>query len=99
MLDDNFFESIGLKGIGEEQKAEITQQLTELTQNRLAMVIAEQLSEEALKQFNDIADNEGDEAAEAFLEQAIPGYEELVFEEVLAVKQAFVDDMQTLLDR
>jgi hypothetical protein len=97
-LDDSFFASIGLSDISAERKTELTQQLVDLTQNQIALVLAERLTDEQLERFNTLSDSDGDEAAVAYIEEVMPDYQQVVQEQAASVKEAFVQDMTMLLD-
>ena len=97
-FDDAFFNDIGLEQLSAERKREVGEQLVELTQNRVAAVLSERLSDEELERFEEIADKEGDDASVEYMERVVPDYTEIVSEQAQAVKQDFVNDMQTLLD-
>lgn len=96
--DEEFFAAVGLSSASEERKQQLGEQLAELTQNRLAIVLADNLSDEQLEEFDNIADEKGDAEALAYIQSILPNYDELVATEVAAVKQAFIDDMNMLLE-
>lgn len=99
MLDEQFFTSIGMADAPAEQKKQISDELVELIQNRLTVALAEALTDEQMQAVNDLIEAGKDDEAEAYIDKAYPGYDDLVASEIEEVKAAFVADMNQLLDQ
>jgi len=97
-VDELFFQELGLGDVSAERKAELTQQLNELAEQQLSLILAERLTDEQLEHFNELADAEGDNVALAYLQDILTDYDQLVIEQTQQVKQAFINDMNMLLE-
>ena len=97
-IDEQLLDQIGLSNIDQSRKQELTKQLGDLIQNQLALTLADRLDDEQLKKFEEVLEKEGEEAAMDYVTGIVPDYPQVVAEQVISVKQAFVNDMQMLLD-
>ncbi|HUC19962.1 MAG TPA: DUF5663 domain-containing protein, partial [Candidatus Polarisedimenticolaceae bacterium] len=90
---DDFFNSVGLRGATDEQKAKLTEQLTQIVQNRMAAKLVQVLTVEELEHFDNLLEEQGDDPAYDYLLGIFPDYPDLLNEEVVRVKAALSQDV------
>lgn len=97
-FDGTFFDSMGMESLDKAKKDALAQQLTQLTQDRITLKIAEKLSDDELDEYEKIADDKGDEAAMDYIAKVLPDYQAIVDAEVKDVVSSFLNDMIKLVD-
>lgn len=99
MIDDQFFKEIGMDDIDPKQKEELLDQLSELVENDMAQKLAATLSDEQMEQFDALLEENKDEEAYDYLLEVYPGYQVELQAAADRVKQAFVEDMEGLIQQ
>lgn len=96
-FDDQFFQDIGLSSASDEDRAEMVDKLAELVQGRVALKLSELLTDEQLDHFDTLLDSNDDDAALAYVQEVYPQYNQLLQDEVNAVKQEFAGDVKQVM--
>lgn len=83
-LDNNLLIEIGLGVLPEEEKKKMLAHIYDTLETRVGMRLAEQMSEQQLQEFEQVANDEA--AALKWLETTFPGYKEVVADEFEKLK-------------
>lgn len=83
-LDNNLLTEIGLGALPEEEKKKMLAHIYDTLETRVGMRLAEQMSEQQLQEFEQVANDEA--AALKWLETTFPGYKEVVADEFEKLK-------------
>lgn len=83
-LDNNLLIEIGLGTLPEEEKKKMLAHIYDTLETRVGMRLAEQMSEQQLQEFEQVANDEV--AALKWLEATFPGYKEVVADEFEKLK-------------
>ena len=90
-LDEQFLADLGIADLPEEEKRPLVEGLEEQIQNRISLKMAGELSDEKLVELADLSEGaSGDEVVAAqrkWLEENVPGYQEMVLATVEEVKE------------
>ncbi len=97
MFNDQFFADLGLASASPETKTKLTQQLGDLTQQRLSLRLADELSDEQLDKYEEISSSQGDNAAHDYVRSQLPHFDQIVNEVAAEVKTEFVANLSELL--
>lgn len=97
LLEGNILEMLGLQSLPEKRKTELLTRMTEVVQDRISDRMAESLSADARKEFDQlIADSATGEQLDAFIAKHVPEFPQIVAEEVMRFKKQMVDDLATV---
>lgn len=83
-LDNNLLIEIGLGALPDEEKKKMLAHIYDTLETRVGMRLAEQMSEQQLQEFEQVANDEV--AALKWLETTFPGYKEVVADEFEKLK-------------
>jgi hypothetical protein len=85
LLSQNIIAALGLESLPNEEKAEMLQKMSDLVMRRVMLRVMDELSDE------DVAalpkETEGPEAILAFVAEKVPGFDKIMEEEVVKLKQ------------
>jgi hypothetical protein len=89
--DKALAQELGLGNLPEEQQAEQVMVFKSTLDKNIGMALEEALTDEQLEAFGKVADQGDEAAAEAWLHQAIPNYDQIVEQQAAELKQ-FIKD-------
>lgn len=107
-LDDNFLNDLGLGGIPDQEKQTFLLQILEMLESRVSLRLAEELTDEQVIEFEQIAPREDDteetsiqkqQAADDWLKENHPDYENLVNEELAQLKHDLESNLNAILGK
>jgi hypothetical protein len=107
-LDDSFLNDLGLGNIPEQQKQTFLLQVLEMLESRVGLRLAEELTDEQVVEFEQVAPREDDseemsaqkqQAADEWLRENHPGYEDLVNEELALLKHDLGSNLDAILEK
>ncbi len=80
----DLIKELGINELPEEQREETLIQMGEIIQQRIVLRIVTELPEDKKVEFADVinSDDEKGEAVDAFLQENLPGIEELILDEI-----------------
>lgn len=93
-FDETFLKEVGLSAMGETEKQAFLEYVQEELEVRIGEEIAEGMSEEKMKEFEDA---ETDEAAEAWLKANRPNYKEIVNKTIAELKAEIARNKDKIL--
>jgi hypothetical protein len=97
MFNDQFFADLGLTNVDPETKQKLTKQLGDLTQQRLSLRLADELSDEQLDKFEEISSSKGEEASFDYVREQLPNFDQIVNQVAAEVKTEFAANLSDLL--
>lgn len=69
--------ALGIDALDDAMKDQALGSFLRTLEMRTGQAVADALSEDKLDEFNKLVDDQGDDAAESWLRQAVPGYEDI----------------------
>lgn len=97
-LDDNFLKELGLGSLPPDEKNKMLSHIYETLEMRVGMKLAEQMSDEQLKEFETFIDSKDEAGALKWLEANFPDYKKVVADELNSLKQEVKSNAQTILE-
>lgn len=85
-LDDNLLRELGLGELPAVEKNKMLAHIYETLEMRVGMTLAEQMSDEQLKEFESFIDNNDEAGALKWLETNFPNYKQVVADELDKLK-------------
>jgi Protein of unknown function (DUF5663) len=89
--DKKLIVELGLGDSPEEQQAEQLAQFYHALEIHISLALEDELTDEQLAEFEKVHDAGDDAATKAWVQQAVPRYDEIVAVETASLKQSFVD--------
>ncbi len=84
-IDETLLEDVGLSSLPKEERVRMLHQVRETLEIRVGMRLAENMSDEQLKEFETLVDSNNKQGAVGWLETNFPNYKKVVSEELLAL--------------
>jgi hypothetical protein len=85
-------QELGLDKLPEEQQQIQLDKFHEILEARVGIVVEQVLTDVQIVEFTKVAESENADVAKAWLMQKIPAYDEIVSEQMVALKQEIVEN-------
>lgn len=95
-MEQNIIQLLGIASLPEEEKAKLIERMARLVERRLILRLAKDLSDADMKAVEALSEKGDSDAAAAFLAERFPKLEEMVREEIQAVKREAVEVVQEI---
>jgi len=92
LLQKNIISLLGLESLSEEKKIQLLEKLSELVFKRTMVRVMELLPEEGQEELSKLVDEGDSEKTNAFIVEKIPNFEEIMNEEIVAVKEEMAEE-------
>lgn len=96
-IQQDLIKELGIDELPPEKQEEILVAMTELLLKRITVLVLEKLSEEQRQEFDTMAADGDPEKVTNFFSQNVPGYEQLVQDEITKFKGEMKETMDALL--
>lgn len=97
-LDENLLVELGLGSLPAEEKDKMLAHIYETLQMRVGMRLAEQMSNEQLKEFETFIDSQDEDGAFTWLETNFPDYKQVVAQQLDGLKQEIKANAQAIIE-
>jgi len=97
-IDDTLLTELGLGNLSPEAKASLLQHLMEELEINVGTVIAAELNDDQILEFEKLIDDGDQSQALAWLQQNYPGYKQVVQNELEKLKNELKGNAQAILD-
>ena len=94
--DQNIITTLGLDNLPEEQKAQMLEQMNDLVQKRLLLRVLDSLDDDKRAEYEQLLDQEDQNAINSFIQQNVPQFKDWLFEEVYTLKSELSDRAEKL---
>lgn len=97
-LDNDFLQSVGLGSISDYQKKEMLKEILSTLELRVGMLLAGQMSEAQLVEFEGLIDKKDDNASMQWLQTNFPNYKQVVADELKKLHDEIAADAPKILE-
>lgn len=97
-IDEQLLVELGLQELSDEAKASLLKHLVDQLELNVGTVIASQLSDEQIKEFEKLIDGNNQPQALAWLQQNYPGYKQVVQNELEKLKAELKSNASAILE-
>lgn len=98
-IDDELLKELGLDDFAEEDKNAMLKRIYESLELRIGMRMARIVTEEQLKEFEELTKNGKDVEAAEWLKQHVPNYQEIATEELDKLKTEVRETSRRVLEK
>lgn len=88
LLQSNIINELGIENLPEEKKVELVENISQAVEKKLMLRLLETLNEE---QYAELTGIEKDEDRMAKLMEMVPNFDDIMKEEIVAIKQELID--------
>ena len=85
-LDEEYLRSLGIADMPEEMKKPLVEGIEKQIQDRVSLRMAERLSDEQLEELAGLAESGEESVQMKWLEENVPGYDEVIREVLIEVR-------------
>jgi hypothetical protein len=96
-LQQDILKELGISQLAPQRQEELLVAMTEVLLKRLTLRILEKLSDSQRKEFDVVCSYGNAEKIQAFFTQNVPGYEQMIQEEINSFKQEMKETVDALL--
>jgi len=96
-LQQNIFQELGIDQLPPERQEEILTAMTEVLLKRLTLRVLEKLTEAQRQEFEALCAEKNEEKIMKFFSDNVPGYEQLIQDEITAFKKDIKETTDALL--
>ncbi len=96
LLTANIIDELGLKGLPDAEKQKLLDRMSAIVQTRVGRRIDDALNDVQRAQFSEILETNDEQKIKAFLDGNVPGYSQLVSDEIVSFKAEILEEAAAL---